>query len=185
MSLERNPYHTKRVPDPTYMSELVDYNNNTKKFNESISNNILLQRRQISIMSGVEALLKELINLTKLQRPRGKPAAFRFTITAGANARLVHLDFITGTKDSRNIPAGASTSFSFEKLYSITITNEGPDAVLYSLNVDKSSGEVIGRLGANESTPQYNYQFPTFETVNIALDSGATTGATIQINGLY
>jgi len=167
------------------MSELIQYNTNTKHFNSAIEKSIFLQERQISVMTTTEELLKELIGLTKLQRPRGRTSAFRFTISAGANARLVHIDFLTGTKDSRNIPANAVTHFPFEKLYSITITNEGPDSILYSLNADKSSGEVTGKLGANESTPPYNYQFPTFETVNIALESGSAVGATVHINGLF
>lgn len=184
MSLERNR-HTQRLPDPTYMSELVQYNQNTKNFNSTMERSIFLQERQIGVMTHTEDLLKELISLTKLQRPRGRTAAFRFSINAGATARLVHIDFITGMRDTVNLPAGAITNFSMEKLYSITITNEGPDAILYSTNVDKSSGEVAGRLGANESTPNFTYTFPTFETVNIALDSNATVGATIHINGLY
>lgn len=183
MSFERHPPSTKRPPSPEYMSELVQYNNNTRDFNSSMQRNMAMQNGQIEIMKKIQSLLEEDIALTKLQRPRGKTSAFRFTVTP--TSKLVHLDFITGDRDSTNIPDNSVAKFSFEKLYSISITNEGPDSILYSLNVDKSSGDVNGRLAANQTSPAYDYQFPTFETANVSLAPSSVSGATISINGLY
>jgi hypothetical protein len=186
MALEGNQYG-KTFPSKDYIAFLKDRENKLmdtqRKFDTTMSNALEIQRRQIVLLDETAEAVTKLYDLTTLMKPKGKTYPFTIVLPAGPTARLVHLDFLTGTKNSDNIPATSLVRFPHASMYSITITNDGPDGIFFDLNEPRSSNLAVVKLAANEST-SYSYQFPTFETMNIALEVGATNGATVRIFGL-
>lgn len=186
MAYEGNVY-TKRQPDLAYTMQLIEQN---KRLRSQIdkNNGVLIDtetayKRMIELLKANEELTQEQLDLMRLQRPTGKLANITITLPIGSTARLVHLDFIGGSKMSV-LPPNSNIAFPFSKLYTLTVTNDGPGTIVYSPNESRNSNSASAVLYANESDDLGRYPYPTFETLNLALETGSAQPATVRIRGL-
>lgn len=178
---------TKRYPDTAYMLQQAEANkrltSQIDKSNGALREVTDVNKLVLTMLEKNTDLLKEQLELSKLQRPQGK--TYEMALTLAVGSKLAHIDFIAGNKNNMSIvPAGANIEFPFAKLYSLTITNDGPATIVYSTNKARGSNEADSRLFANETKDLGTWPFPTFETLNVALESGSTTAASLRITGL-
>lgn len=179
-------YYTKRRPDTAYMLQMEEEN---KRLRSEIlkKNGVLLDtdtayKKMIALLENNEELAKEQVDLIKLQRPLGKTSDMSFTLPVGS--KLIHINFISGNMDEASIlPANTNLDFPFSKLYTLVIANDGPATIVYSTNEPKNSFKANAKLLPNESYEEH-FNFPTFETLNIALEGGSTSPASVRIRGL-
>lgn len=182
MGLEGQPY-TSKIPDPAYLRALHDFDYNTRRFNTVVTTFAQVTKEMLKLLKETADATKEANELAKLQRPRGKVYPIDLTLPNGSTARLAHIDFIDGDKDSI-LPADTNLNYPFSKLYWINITNDGPGTIFYATNEAKSSIQGFTRLLANESDSLGPFPFPTFETMNVVLENGSTVSAKVRIRTL-
>jgi len=187
--LEKNYRHSSRQPDPAYtLSEMRDVSRLQSEIDKKDA--VLLDtntayKKMIELLNINKDMLQEQIDLMKLQRPMGKMFDMSMTLSTGTAARLVHIDFIAGNNNNMSVlPPNTNLDFPFNKLYSLTITNDGPANIVYSLNVPRGSSQATARLFPNETDELGPFSFPTFETLNVALEGGSTSAASVRIRGL-
>lgn len=182
MGLEGQPY-TAKIPDPAYLHALHDFDYNTRRFNTVMKTFTDISTEMVKLLKRVADATEEQNELLKLQRPRGKVYPINLTMPISPNAKLVHIDFITGDKDSI-LPPNTNLNYPYAKLYWINITNDGPGTIFYATNEAKNSVQGYTKLLASESDPLGPYLFPTFETMNIVLENAAVSGASVRIRTL-
>lgn len=177
--------YSKRMPSPQYITQMQQLEKQNRQFTKTIETAADINRRIVELLDKTEKAVKEANELTKLQRPRGKIYPIDLDMPSGANSRLVHIDFITGTKDTVNLPAGTNLNYPGDKLYYLEIKNvSGGANIAYSTN--EAKGSMIGAtvLAGGETDKLGPFLFPTFETINVSLQSAAVSGATVRIRGL-
>lgn len=184
LGLEGEPYG-KKIPSPAYLSQMQQLQKQNREFTKQMETAADLNKRMVELLDATSKAVKEQNDLTKLQRPRGKIYPIDIPMPSGANSRLVHIDFITGTKDTTNLPAGTNLNYPGDKLYYLEIKNvSGGANIAYSTN--EAKGSMIGAtiLAGGETDKLGPFLFPTFETINVSLQAAATSGATVRIRGL-
>ena len=182
MGLEGQPY-TAKLPDPAYLKALHDFDYNTRRFNTVVTTFAQVTKEMLKLLKETADATREANELSKLQRPRGKIYPIDLTLPNGSSARLVHIDFLTGDKNSA-LPAGTNLNYPYSKLYWILITNDGPGTIFYATNEAKNSIQGYTKLLANESDPLGPFPFPTFETMNVVLENGSSVNARVRIRTL-
>lgn len=180
--IEGQPY-TAKIPDPAYLRALHDFDYNTRRFNTVVQTFSSVSKEMLKLLKETADAVRETNELAKLQRPRGKVYPIDLTLPSGSSARLVHIDFLTGDKDSI-LPSDVNLNYPYSKLYWISITNDGPGTIFYATNESKNSMQGFTRLLANESDPLGPFPFPTFETMNVVLENGSSVQAKVRIRTL-
>ena len=178
-----SPLNTKLVPTPTNEKEKGKRKfgvEEEKELEGYVKANIAI----IGLLDENYKAITRLNNLTELQRPKGLTYPMTITLEPGATSRLIHIDFEQGDrKNTRNVPDGSNLYYPFARLFSLKITNDGPAAIFFSTNTSSSQTEAQYKLNANESWDD-NQKFPTYYSINVVLESGATSNATVRIIGL-
>ena len=179
-------FYTKRIPDTAYIIGMAEENGRLKseinKKNEALLDSSTAYKKMIELLDKNEKALEEQVDLLKLQRPLGK--TFDMSMTIPLNSQIVHIDFLAGMKNATStLPPNTNLDFPFSKLYTLVIANDGPSTIVYGTNEPKNSAKATARLLPNESYEEH-FNFPTFETLNIALEAGSVGPASVRIRGL-
>jgi len=175
-----SPLNTKLVQKPE------DKRGGGRKFGEEpqdpdyVKANIAI----IALLDENYKAINRLNMLTDLQRPKGFTYPMTITLVPGGTSRLVHIDFEEGDRrNTTNVPTGSNLYYPFARLYSLRITNDGPAGIFFSTNSSVSQTEAQYKLNANESWED-SRNFPTYFSVNVVLEPGAISNATVRIIGL-
>jgi hypothetical protein len=172
-----------KMPSPDYIIGLQTIDKSTRQFSKAVETNNELFRQMVELLKKTSEAIEELNHIAKLQRPRGKVYPIDLTLPSGSSARLVHIDFVTGNRDSI-LPTGTNIDYPGAKLYWAQITNDGPGTILYATNESKNSGKGYAKLLANESDPLGIFPLPWLETMNIVLENGSAVEAKVRIRTL-
>lgn len=113
-----------------------------------------------------------------LAKPKPKGILYESEITIAAGALQVQLDFEKGARGSANIPTGSSIEFPREKVFQITIRNDGPGTVKFG--IPRYIGDAIANITLKEGEhDEMKADEPLFSRLNIVNKSSASAAVRI------
>jgi len=176
-----SPLNTKLVPRPASEKGKREFGSEDQVPSGDVKANVAI----IGLLDENYKALNRLNMLTELQRPKGFTYPMTITLVPGGTSRLVHIDFEQGDRNNvtRNVPVGSNIYYPFARLYSLRITNDGPAVIFFSTNTSASQTEAQYKLNANESWED-SRNFPTYYSINVVLEAGSVSNATVRIIGL-
>jgi hypothetical protein len=160
-----------------------------KKEETTTKDNTVLVNEQIKASVAIIALLdeqskpmKQLYDLEKLKIPDGRTHAMSLILTYTRH-RMVHLDFVKGEIESRGIPSGSNISYSYTKLFTLIIYNDGPADIVFSTNRSTNSTDATSTVESGTSTT-IDFDYAVLENLNISLATTASSNAAVRLIGL-